>query len=64
MDLERFFVGKRRDSNRQGAELRKREAFSSAARKEQSDAAGRGRRKGGRGIPPSHISQSRFLGHA
>ena len=30
---------------RQGAELRKREAFSSAARKERSDAAGRGRRQ-------------------
>lgn len=42
---------------RKGAELRKREAFSSAARKEQSDAAGRGRRPGGRGIPPSHTSQ-------
>ena len=42
---------------RKGAELRKREAFSSAARKERSDAAGRGRRPGGRGIPPSHTSQ-------
>ena len=42
---------------RKGAELRKREAFSSAARKERSDAAERGRRKGGRGIPPSHISR-------
>ena len=30
---------------RKGAELRKREAFSSAARKERSDAAGRGRRQ-------------------
>ena len=44
---------------RKGAKPRKREAFSSAARKERSDAAGRGRRKGGRGIPPSH---SRHLG--
>ena len=42
---------------RKGAELRKREAFSSAARKERSDAAGRGRPKGGRGNPPSHISR-------
>ena len=42
---------------RKGAELRKREAFSSAVRKERSDAAGRGRRPGGRGIPPSHTSQ-------
>ena len=42
---------------RKGAELRKCEAFSSAARKERSDAAGRGRRPGGRGIPPSHASQ-------
>ena len=42
---------------RKGAELRKREAFSSAARKERSDAAGRGRRPGGRGIPPSRTSQ-------
>ena len=42
---------------RKGAELRKREAFSSAARKERSGAAGRGRRPGGRGIPPSHTSQ-------
>ena len=45
MNLERFLVGKRRDSNPQGCE-----AFSSAARKERSDAAGRGRRKGGRGV--------------
>ena len=42
---------------RKGAELRKREAFSSEARKERSDAAERGRRPGGRGIPPSHTSQ-------
>lgn len=42
---------------RKGAELRKREAFSSAARKERRDAAGRGRRKGGRGNPPSPISR-------
>ena len=45
---------------RKGAELRKREAFASAARKERSDAAGRGRRKGGRGIPPSHINKVLF----
>ena len=43
MNLERFFVGKRRDSRpRKGAELRKREALSSAARKEQSDVGRRG----------------------
>ena len=42
---------------RKGAELRKREAFSRAARKERSDAAGRGRRPGVRRIPPSHISR-------
>ena len=60
MNLERFLVGKRRDSRtRKGAEPGKREAFSSAACKEQSDAAERCRRKGGRGIPPSH---SRHLG--
>ena len=40
---------------RKGAKLRKRKAFSSATRKERSDAAGRGRRLGGRRIPPSHI---------
>ena len=36
---------------RKGAELRKREAFSSAAREERSDEAGRGRRQPHADIP-------------
>ena len=51
---------------RKGAKLRKREAFSSAARKERSDAAGRGRRSGGRGplrpISAESSPPSRHLG--
>ena len=40
-----FWAHRRGIRTRQGAELRKREAFSSAAREERSDEAGRGQRQ-------------------
>ena len=40
-----FWAHRRGIRTRKGAELRKREAFSSAAREERSDEAGRGRRQ-------------------
>ena len=51
MEAFRFWVQCRGIRTRQGAELRKREAFSSAAREERSDEAGRGRRQPHAGIP-------------
>ena len=46
-----FWAHRRGIRTRQGAELRKREAFSSAAREERSDEAGRGRRRPHADIP-------------
>ena len=46
-----FLAHRRGIRTRQGAELRKREAFSSAAREERSDEAGRGRRQPHADIP-------------
>ena len=46
-----FWAHRRGIRTRQGAELRKREAFSSAAREERSDEAGRGRRQPHADIP-------------
>ena len=51
MGAFRFWAHRRGIRTRQGAELRKREAFSSAAREERSDEAGRGRRQPHADIP-------------
>ena len=64
LDPERFFVGKRRDSNPPGCGAEETRSVFQRSTQGAKRCSGPRPPAGGRGIPPSHISQSRFLGHA